>query len=176
MLIIGVALIWVLIALGIFLVAMRGGPRGARQALHTESKPSQRMVMAVVVVVFVFGLGVPSLVLALNSADKASVAVGGVTLNGKQQQGRELFAHSCGVCHTLAAVNTVGRIGPNLDKLIPTVGAGLSPKESEHDREAFVSSAIETGFARGNGQMPALLYQGPEAKAIASFVAAVAGH
>ena len=171
-----VIVFWVALGLGIFLVAMRGGPRGARQALHSESKGSQRAVVLLTVVMFAFGLSVPALVLALNSADKASVAVGGIHLNAKQQQGRELFAHTCGVCHTLAAVSTVGRIGPNLDKLIPTVGAGLPPAEAQHDREAFVQSAIESGFARGNGQMPALLYQGAEAKAIAAFVAAVAGH
>ncbi|HEY7935448.1 MAG TPA: c-type cytochrome [Solirubrobacteraceae bacterium] len=168
--IIGFAIFWLVLGLGVFLVAMRGGPRGTRQALHTESKASQRVVAILVVTMFVFGLGVPSLVLALNSADKASVGVGGTHLNGEQQQGRELFAHSCGVCHTLAAVKSVGRIGPNLDELIPKSGATNS------SREAFVLSAIQTGFARGNGQMPALLYQGQEAKAIADFVAAVAGH
>ena len=64
---------------------------------------------------FAFGLVVPALVLAFNGEHKASVAVGGLHLNAEQQKGRELFAHSCAFCHTLAATKSVGRIGPNLD-------------------------------------------------------------
>ncbi len=37
-------------------------------------------------------------------------------------------------------------------------------------------NAIAEGRARGNGNMPAQLYQGKEAEAVADFVAAVAGH
>ena len=55
---------------------------------------------------FAFGLAVPALVMAFNSAHKASVAVGGVHLNAEEQEGRELFATSCAVCHTLAAVKS----------------------------------------------------------------------
>ncbi len=36
-------------------------------------------------------------------------------------------------------------------------------------------SAILEGRARGNGQMPALLFQGKEAEDVANYVAAVAG-
>jgi len=39
-----------------------------------------------------------------------------------------------------------------------------------------VLSAISEGRARGLGQMPAGLYQGKEAEAVADFVAKVAGH
>jgi mono/diheme cytochrome c family protein len=166
----GVILIWVLLGLGVFFIAMRGGPRGARQALHTESKLGQRAVMTVVVVAVLFGLAVPTLVLARNGAHKASVAVGGVHLNAEQQQGRELFAHSCSLCHTLAAASAVGRTGPNLDI---RVGNDIA---TEAGRRALVLNAIAEGRARGLGQMPALLYQGHEAQAIADFVAAVAGH
>ncbi len=160
--------LWISLGLGVVLVAMRGGPRGARAALHTEAKGGQRVLLAIVVAAFVFGVAIPGLVIAANSSNKASVAVGGVTLSAQQQKGRELFSHSCSLCHTLAAANAVGRIGPNLDKLIPGV--------AESGRKAFVLSAILEGRARGKGQMPALLYQGKEAKDVASFVAAVAGH
>ena len=43
-------------------------------------------------------------------------------------------------------------------------------------RKAFILSAILEGRARGNGQMPALLFQGKEAEDVANYVAAVAGH
>jgi mono/diheme cytochrome c family protein len=163
-------LVWVLLGLGVFFVAMRGGPRGARQALHTESKASGRFVAVAVTVLIVFGLAVPALVLAFNGNDKASVGVGGVHLNAKEQEGRELFSHSCAVCHTLAATKSVGQIGPNLDI---RVGSDISTAAG---RKALVLNAIQEGRARGLGQMPALLYQGKEAEDVAEFVAAVAGH
>jgi mono/diheme cytochrome c family protein len=162
-------LFWVLLGLAVFFIAMRGGARGARAALHTESRVSQRAVTALVVVLFAFGLVVPALVLAFNGAHKASVAVGGLRLSAEERKGRELFARSCGVCHTLAATKSVGRIGPNLDK---RVGEEISTASG---RKALVLSAILEGRARGLGQMPALLYQGREAEEVASFVAAVAG-
>jgi mono/diheme cytochrome c family protein len=168
--IIAFVLFWVLLGLGVFFVAMRGGPRGARESLHTDSKLGQRMVTLGVVALFAFGLVVPALVLAFNGEHKASVGIGGVHLNGEQQKGRELFARACTACHTLAAVKSVGRIGPNLDV---RVGEDISTAAG---RKALVESAIAEGRARGLGQMPALLYQGNEAAQVASFVAAVAGH
>jgi mono/diheme cytochrome c family protein len=162
--------IFILLGLGTFFLAIRGGPRGARQALHTESTIGQRLVTLGIVVVFAFGLVVPALVLAFNGEHKASVAIGGVHLNGEEQKGRELFAHACTVCHTLAAVKSVGRIGPDLDI---RVGDDISTNAG---RIALVENAIQEGRARGLGQMPALLYQGKEAEDVAKFVAAVAGH
>ena len=168
--VIAIVLIWVVLGLGVFFVAMRGGPRGARQALHTDSKAGQRGITLAVVVLFAFGLAVPAIVLAFNGNHKASVAVGGLHLNARQERGRELFARSCAVCHTLAATKSVGRIGPNLDV---RVGADISTAAG---RKALVLSAITEGRARGLGQMPASLYQGKEAEEVADFVAAVAGH
>ena len=31
-----------------------------------------------------------------------------------------MFGEHCGVCHTLAAANAVGKVGPNLDVIQPT--------------------------------------------------------
>jgi mono/diheme cytochrome c family protein len=165
-----VAAVWLLIGLGVFFVAIRGGPRGAREGLYTESRTGRRAVTAGIVLLFGFGLVVPTLVLAFNGANKASVAVGGLRLNAEQQRGRDLFARQCGFCHTLAATKSVGRIGPNLDV---RVGADISTVAG---RKALVSEAIANGRARGLGQMPALLYQGKEAEEVANFVATVAGH
>jgi len=161
---------WVMLGLGVFFVAMRGGPKGARAALHTEGRAGQRLVTIGIVVLFAFGLVVPAIVLAFNGNHKAGVASGGVKLTAEQQKGRELFAKSCGVCHTLQATKSVGQIGPNLDV---RVGVDIATPAG---RKALVENAIQEGRARGLGQMPALLYQGKEAQEIASFVAAVAGH
>jgi mono/diheme cytochrome c family protein len=162
--------LFILLGLGVFFVAMGGGPRGARAALHTESSVGQSFVTLGVITLFAFGLGVPAIVLAFNGAHKAGVGIGGVHLSKNEQKGRELFAHACGVCHPLAAVKSVGRIGPNLDI---RVGDDIATPAG---RKALVLNAIAEGRARGLGQMPALLYQGKEAEDVADFVAAVAGH
>jgi mono/diheme cytochrome c family protein len=161
---------WALLGLGVFFVAMNRGVRGARRSLYTEASFGRRAVTLGIVVLFAFGLVVPALVLAFNGEHKASVGVGGLHLDAQQQKGRELFARSCGFCHTLRATESVGRIGPNLDV---RVGEQISTPAG---RKALVLGAILEGRARGLGQMPAQLYQGKEAEAVASFVAAVAGH
>ncbi|HME02248.1 MAG TPA: c-type cytochrome [Solirubrobacteraceae bacterium] len=168
--IIAVVLIWVLLGVSVFFIAMRGGPKGARQALHTRSKGGQIFVTLGIVVLIAFGLAVPAVVIAANGSSKASVGVGGVHLNAEEQTGRDLFAHACAVCHTLEATKSVGRTGPNLDV---RVGDDIATSAG---RKALVLNAIEEGRARGLGQMPAMLYQGKEAEDVAKFVAAVAGH
>jgi mono/diheme cytochrome c family protein len=135
----------------------------------TESKSRRRALYLVVVLAFAFGLIVPVLVLTANGDDKASVGPGGVHLTAEEQHGRVLFSDSCAFCHTLAATNAVGRIGPDLDI---RVGKEIT---TEAARRALVLSAITEGRALGLGNMPAGLYQGREAEAVADFVAAVAG-
>jgi cytochrome c5 len=170
MVVAGFVILWVVVALAVFFIAMGRGPRGARASLHTESRAGQRAVLAVVAVVFASGLVVPAFVLARNGENKASVGSGGVHLSAFQQHGRYLFSASCAVCHTLAGAKSEGKIGPNLD-----VRLG-SQIPTEAGRRELVLNAIAEGRARGLGQMPAMLYQGRDAEAIASFVAAVAGH
>ena len=133
------------------------------------SKLTKHAITIGVALAFVFGLVVPAVVLTNNGESKASTA-DGVHLSSQEVKGRELFAHTCTVCHTLAAVNAVGRIGPNLDV---RVGDDLTTPLL---RRELVLSAIKEGRARGRGNMPALLYQGKEAEDVADFVAAVAGH
>lgn len=74
--------------------------------------------------------------------------------------GRQLFASTCGSCHTLAAAGTDGKVGPDLDQLRPDV-----PR---------VLAAIEKGGA-GTGGMPPGLLSGERARQVAEFVAAAAG-
>jgi mono/diheme cytochrome c family protein len=71
--------------------------------------------------------------------------------------GKELFASSCGECHTLAAAQTTGTDAPNLDDLRPD--------------QATVLTAIKNG----PGAMPANLLTGAQAQQVAAFVAASAG-
>jgi len=149
----------------IYLVVIGGG---RRQPIPGESRIGGGLITLFVVITFAFGLIVPLLIMEHNGESHASAAVG-VHLTKGEVKGRELFATSCAVCHTLKATSSVGAIGPNLDKRVPQ-----EPNVSA--RRALVLSAIEEGRARGAGNMPAKLYEGPEAEDIADFVAAVAGH
>ena len=72
-----------------------------------------------------------------------------------------MFKQHCATCHTLAAANAVGKVGPNLDQLRPP--------------PALIKDAIAKGRARGQGQMPAQLVTGQDANNVAAFVAKVAG-
>jgi hypothetical protein len=156
---------WIVVALLVLGVALRPQRGGDT----TQSRLGQRAVTVTIIVVFAFGISVPALVLADNGEHKASVDVG-VHLNKNEIKGRELFARSCTVCHTLAAVKSVGRIGPDLDVL---VGHQITTPSA---RRTFVLKTILEGPAYGLGNMPADLYVGKEAEDVADFVAAVAGH
>ncbi len=79
---------------------------------------------------------------------------------GAASSGKEIFATTCGGCHTLAAAGTSGAVGPNLDQLKPDL--------------ALVEKAIKIG-GTGNGAMPPGLLQGADATAVAKFVSENAG-
>src|SRR5947209_2672467 len=144
---------WLILGLGVIFVALRGGPRGARESLYTERLFGRRAIWATIAALVVFGVAVPALVLAANGTDRASAGPSGIHLNASETRGRTLFARACATCHTLHAANAVGRVGPNLDVL--------------HPPKALILDAIANGRARGNGQMPALLYQGRDAQDVA---------
>jgi len=153
---------WVIAGLAVFLIAMRATRKPPRPGERgREPKAVRRAFALSMVVMFVgFGLALPAVALIADSNAEDEVR-GGVDLTQAQAQGRELFTHNCATCHTLAASNAVGMVGPNLDLLRPN--------------EALVVNAIEQGRARGQGQMPAHLVTGQEAKDVAAYVAAVAG-
>ena len=156
-------LIFLAIGLSVVLAAMRSGrpPAGSQP----ESRGQRRAWgFGIALVIVVLGVGLPVLVLVTNGEDHASRGAGGTDLNAAATHGRELFAHNCATCHTLAGSNAVGRVGPNLDTLN---GGNLKP--------AFVLDAIAKGRANGNGQMPAGLLFGQEAKDVAAYVARVSG-
>jgi mono/diheme cytochrome c family protein len=151
--------------------------------------------LAVGAVIVGFGLGIPAIVIKENRSESqggggtaaaapsggtsttggTTTTGGGGTSKGKtggaQKQasagggaelakGKQLFTQSCGTCHTLADAGTNGQVGPVLDQVKPN--------------EALVLKAIKNG-GLGSGTMPANLYTGKDAQAVAKYVSSVAG-
>lgn len=88
-------------------------------------------------------------------------ARGGLVLTDSQVEGRTLFTQSCKRCHSLADVEAVSTVGPNLDRLDPSY--------------ELVLDAVVNGRRRGGGPMPRLVVDREQAKAVADYVSAVAG-
>ncbi len=153
-------LFFIVLGLGVVLAAMKSGRRGP--LLNPDSRVGRRLTAAfVIATAALFGIGIPVAVGFLNGEEQSKDAPAGVSLNDDQKKGRELFGRGCAQCHTLKASNAVATVGPSLDAIRP-------PKE-------LVLDAIEKGRARGQGQMPALLFEGREARQVADYVASVAG-
>jgi mono/diheme cytochrome c family protein len=152
---------FLLVGLAVVAAAFTGGRR--RTSSAGPSRGASRLLYTGVAIVCIgIGLGLPLLLLINNAADADRTTAGGVNLTATQAKGRELFAANCATCHTLQASNSVGVTGPNLDVLRPAAG--------------LVENAILVGRARGSGNMPVGLLTGDDAKAVADYVAAVAGH
>jgi mono/diheme cytochrome c family protein len=151
---------FVALGLGVVLVAMRGGPRGMRDTLEAgRRKPLHVAEFVVVGAIVLFGLVVPVVVL---SSDQASAGPSGSKLTATEKKGRDLFtSQRCAQCHTLMDAGAVGRVGPDLDQLRP--------------KAALTLDAIKNGRARGQGQMPAQLLEGQDAKDVAQYIEKVAG-
>ena len=156
-------LFFVCLALGVLTVAMRGGPKGMRDA-DPPSRRARRMWTVVgPIALLIVGLGIPFLILSSNSESHDKQEIGGVKLTPSQARGRSLFAQNCATCHTLDGAASTGKVGPNLDELAAV------------QNTAFTLNAIHEGRAKGNGQMPVGLLDGQDAEDVANFVKAVSG-
>jgi cbb3-type cytochrome c oxidase subunit III len=73
--------------------------------------------------------------------------------------GKDIFAANCGSCHTLADAGTTGKVGPNLDQLMPDL------------------ARVQRQVTNGGAVMPA--FKGKltpaQIKAVAKYVSSVAG-
>jgi mono/diheme cytochrome c family protein len=147
---------WILLGLALFFVAMRGGPRRARESLYAQDRRQNRLIFLLIFAIYVgFGVAVPTLVLAGNHDDK-KISSEDLSLTSRAEHGRELFGQYCNQCHTLAAAKTVGKVGPDFDQLRPTY--------------PLVVDAVTNGRMRGNGTMPAGLVSGGDVRDVACFV------
>jgi mono/diheme cytochrome c family protein len=148
------------LVLGVAVIAAAFGG-GRRSASSRPSPASRRLVAAGAVgLIVVTGIGLPVLGL-VSGHDDAADAAPGVKLTAGEVKGRQLFAEQCSNCHTLAAANAVGKVGPNLDVLRP--------------KAALIEDAVRNGRARGAGQMPQGLLSGQDLKNVAAFVETSAG-
>ena len=155
-------LAWVILGLGLLLIALSGGPSGALQRLQSQSRGSRKAATVLfVIALLVLGIGIPLAVISSVEARDDIPEANVSNLTASEEHGRELFGMRCAQCHTLAASKAVAQVGPDLDTLRP-------PKE-------LVLDAIEKGRSQGNGQMAAGLYQGEDAEDVAEYVAKAVG-
>jgi mono/diheme cytochrome c family protein len=155
-------LAWVILALGLLLIALSGGPSGALQQLQSQSRGSRKAATVLfVIALLVLGIGIPLAVISSVEARDDIPEANVSNLTAAEQHGRELFGRRCAQCHTLTASKAVAQVGPNLDQLRP-------PKE-------LVLDAIKNGRAQGSGQMAAGLYSGEDAEDVAAYVAKAVG-
>jgi mono/diheme cytochrome c family protein len=155
-------LVFVLLGLGAFFLAMSGGPTGARQRIQTQSRRGRRgAVLLFVLTILVLGVAVPAAVIATDKNRDSIPEANVKNLTSLQKRGADLFGQRCRQCHTLKAANATGKIGPDLD---------AAPRN-----KALVLDAIEKGRSSGNGQMPAQVFEGENAEAVAEFVAVATG-
>jgi hypothetical protein len=164
---------WVVVAFGLFFVASRGGLGGAREALQARSRGGRKASAVITAIVYIgFGIVLPALLLTGNHSN-ASAQVGGVKLNKAERIGRTLFGEHCAVCHTLAAANANGKVGPNLDELKPP--ASLVLHTVQYGCLQTPPSQTDPQNCLGYGVMPANVLQGQDARDVSDFVAKVAG-
>ena len=93
------------------------------------------------------------------AADTAGSATGGGETGGAADGAAVFASAGCGNCHTLAAANASGAVGPNLDELMPD--------------EATVEAQVKSG----GGGMPSFEDQlsPEEIQAVAEYVSSSAG-
>jgi hypothetical protein len=169
-----IAVVFTGLAVSIGYGASRGSFKGVAAALMTTSRGGSRLLNVSLIVVYLgVGICVP-LLFIIGNRDKSNAQVGGLKLTASEQVGRELFGEHCAVCHTLAADNAVGKIGPNLDQLRPSEAIVLHTLANGCLQKPVTPGSGTTCL--GYGTMPADIVQGPQARDIAAFVSRVAGH
>jgi mono/diheme cytochrome c family protein len=165
--------LWAVVGLGLFFIAMRGRVSGAGVAGRMPTPTARRASGLVYLVTYVgFGVALP-LVFLTGNHHNANRQVGGIKLTAAEKKGRELFGQNCGVCHTLAAANAVGKVGPNLDQIQPSTSLVLHTIQNGCLQNPPSSESNQTCL--GQGTMPANILLGNQANEVAQFVAKVAG-
>ncbi len=126
--------------------------------------------------------GIAAATLLLSACGTGGIASG----QGDQTNGQKLFSQTCASCHTLAAANAHGTVGPSLDASFAADRAqGFKDSSIENvvlDQIRLGSGPIQAGGGPGSTgktqeepTMPANLLTGKDAVDVAAYVASVAG-
>jgi hypothetical protein len=169
-----IAILFSGLAVAVAFGASKGSFSGLSKALSTTSRGGSRMLNSTLAVVYLGGIIALPLVFIIGNRDNSNAQVGGIKMTASEQVGRELFGQHCAVCHTLAADNAVGKIGPNLDSLRPPEALVMKAITNGCLQKPAVAGSSTTCL--GYGTMPADIVEGRQAQDIAAFVARIAGH
>jgi mono/diheme cytochrome c family protein len=113
-----------------------------------------------------------ALLAALAAAGCGTVGTGE---GGAASRGQELFVEGCGSCHVLADAGTQGTIGPNLDDGFRQAREdGLGEDTIRSVVRGQIAYPVENPVSGAPG-MPADIFTGDDADAVAAYVASVAG-
>ena|SRR5215211_559696 len=151
---------FLLLGIIVVFIAFSGGPGAARATYLSRGR--RGFTIAIVLLYLAAGIAVPAAVIA--GRDESEGGVGPLEqteLTSQEQEGKELFKHTCASCHNLDAVNAHGVTGPDLDEI------------GEVSRQR-VLNAIKNG-GTGQKRMPAGLLQDEDAQHVADYVSKVAG-
>lgn len=155
-------LLTVFLVLWVAVLASAAAAYGVRPTARSRTEPWPRWVwLACAIAALCLVVVIPVLSLNYSSGERERQSKTGLVLTDEQVEGRNVFSSACKRCHTLADVNAVSTIGPNLDLLQPSYD--------------LTYHAVINGRARGKGQMPAGLVGAEGASAVASYLEAVAG-
>lgn len=168
-----IAVVFTGLAVAIFWGAPRGKLAPLTGAMLSQKRGASLAINVVLAVIMIgFGLVVPAIFLVHNH-NRTSAGTDGVKLTAAETTGRQLFGEHCAVCHTLAVASAVGKTGPNLDQIKPSVALTLNTLANGCLANPGPGEASQTCL--GQGTMPADIVQGKDAEDVAQFVAAVAG-
>lgn len=114
------------------------------------------------------------IVLGVTLAVAATLLTAGCGTGGKAsatadpQNGQKLFSANCAGCHTLAAANATGTVGPNLDD-------AFGPSRAQGFAQSTIQNVVLLQIRLASKPMPDNLVKGQNAQDVAAYVAAVAG-
>ena len=138
-------LVWVLLALGLLLVAFSGGPGGAVQRLMSTSRVARRAAIVLFVIALIgLGIGVPAAVIAAVSNNDSIPESNVSDLTASEKHGRELFGMRCANCHTLKAANAAGAT-PRKSLAAAAAAAAAARRSARATTPAASSSGVTSG-------------------------------
>jgi mono/diheme cytochrome c family protein len=112
--------------------------------------------------------GGAAVLLCVTTLLAAGCGTGGISKGGDTAQGGQLFVQKCGSCHTLAAAQTKGAVGPNLDD-------AFAYDRQQGYKDSTIQQVVRDQIEIAGGRMPANIVTGASADDVAAYVAGCAG-